>query len=104
EQRPTGGAMTTLTGIDEFLDTLRKSGLLDPELLEAWLEGPTAGGASRESGQALANALVREGLLTAFQSLHLLRGQYKGLVLTGRYKVLDQLPLGGGRVFRAEHT
>jgi serine/threonine protein kinase len=96
--------MTTLSSIDEFLDALRKSGLLDPELLDAWLGGPGPRGTARESAQALAEALVHEGLLTLFQTQYLLRGQHKGLVLAGKYKVLDLLAVGDGRVFRGEDT
>jgi serine/threonine protein kinase len=51
-----------------------------------------------------AAALVKEGLLTAFQARLLLAGKWRNFFLGGKYKVLDHLGTGGmGTVYLCEH-
>jgi serine/threonine protein kinase len=84
---------------DDFLDVVRKSGLL-PEHRLAELSTDTPLPADPEQ---TAEALVRRGLLTSFQARHLLAGRFKGLILD-QYRVLRPLGRGGmGLVYLAEH-
>jgi serine/threonine protein kinase len=86
-----------------FLEALRKSELLVPERVEAFVAGfgPDVPAESRE----WADRFVRGGLLTQFQANLLLQGRYRGFYLRGKYKLLDLLGVGGmGRVFLCEHV
>ncbi len=85
---------------NDFLTLLRQSNLLDHAGLEAaaeygrLLEGSTAA--------ELAACLVECGLLTAFQTRHLLQGRCRDLMVDG-YKLLETLGAGSmGRVYLAE--
>jgi serine/threonine protein kinase len=79
----------------ELLRLLKKSQLLSQQQLEL-----VRSRASTMSPQELASSLADEGLLTAWQSNQLLKGQ-TGFVL-GRYRLLNPVGRGGmGHVFRA---
>jgi serine/threonine-protein kinase len=82
-----------------FLSNLRQSNLVTAAQMSR--VAPRLSAAA--DGQALARALIGEGLLTRFQAELLLANRVQGFFL-GQYKILDQLGRGGmGRVFRAEH-
>ncbi len=78
--------------IPEFLDAIRRSGLLAPPELSAAVALATE--RDRDSSPALAAALVRQGKLTTFQARKLLAGIAKGMVL-GPYRILAPLGKGG---------
>jgi serine/threonine protein kinase len=88
----------------EFLDLVRKSGLLEPKRIEGYVgslqqEGPIEGDASR-----LASRLIKDGIVTVFQARQMLRGRYKGFFL-GKYKVLEPIGSGGmADIYLCEHT
>src|SRR5437868_6422319 len=84
----------------DFLEVVRKSGLLERDSWENYLRAhPNLG----EEPKTLAKQLVRDRLLTRFQAKHLLAGRHRGLTL-GQYRLLDQIGRGGsGVVFLAEH-
>jgi serine/threonine protein kinase len=95
--------MPTLTTTEQLLELVRKSGVVEEVLLNAYLDKARAAG--KLSGAAVpdASVLVRDGILTPFQAHQLLEGKSRRFVL-GNYKVLDHLGSGGmGHVFLCEH-
>lgn len=88
----------------EFLDLVRKSGLLEQKRIEGYVgslqqEGPIENDASR-----LASRLIKDGIVTVFQARQMLRGRYKGFFL-GKYKVLEPIGSGGmADIYLCEHT
>ncbi len=98
----------------QFLELAVKSGLLSPQDLQAYLQHrlKTSGGDPATPGpgllpkvpRALANAMVRDRLLTRFQVEQLLLGRWRHFILSGKYVVLGPLGSGGmGQVFLCEH-
>jgi serine/threonine protein kinase len=91
-----------------FRDTALASGLVDETQLAA-AEAAVAGVFDRSAAppadwdQALADRLVQDKLLTAFQARELMAGRRRFRL--GQYTVLDEVARGGmGQVFRAEHA
>jgi len=95
--------MTATTSTHEFLELVRKHGLVaEGDLARCWSgsDGPE----QEMAVEGLAQALVDEGLLTAFQARQLLKGRRNGFLLANTYLLLDQLAAGGmGWVYLAEH-
>jgi serine/threonine protein kinase len=88
---------------DEFLDLIRRSGIAEDTRIGVSLQRLTEGTGVPSEAKPLAEALVREGLLTFFQAEQLLQGKWKRFTI-GKYKVLERLGAGGmGQVFLCEH-
>jgi serine/threonine protein kinase len=87
----------------EFLDLVRKSGVLEDQRLDAYAEKLRADNALPADPPRAAGALVRDGLLTMFQAEQILQGKWRRFTI-GKYKVLARLGSGGmGSVYLCEH-
>ena len=91
---------------DTFLDYLRRSGLVEPAVLDEALAeiDREMEGHSYDRLSYLTQSLVGRYLLTAWQVRQLSKGRYKGFFLR-QYKILGHLGTGGmSTVYLAEHT
>jgi len=86
--------------VSELCTLIVRSELIGPTALEDYRAlVPDPADASQ-----FAAALVRDGLLTRFQSRLLLQGRWRNFFLAGKYQVLEHLGAGGmGTVFLCEH-
>ncbi len=97
--------MPVLASVDQFLELLRKSGLVEAKRLDAELEHVAKSGGPPGKPSQLAAQLVRRGLLTNFQATQLINGRWHGFFVGSKYKLLEPLGAGGmGKVFLCEHT
>ena len=88
-----------------FIDLVKRSQLIEEEQLERYLVKLRAktDGSLPDTQEAMAQALIEEGLLTDWQSDKLLSGKHRGFIL-GKYKLLRMLGKGGmSSVYLAEH-
>jgi serine/threonine protein kinase len=89
---------------DEFLDLVRKSGVLDDERVTAYARAMTEAGVPLDQPKALAQRMIRDGLLTVFQAQQLLQGKHRRFLLNGKYRLLEPIGAGGmGQVFLCTH-
>lgn len=97
---------TSKLSVDQFVDVVRKSGLVEKDQLQRILSGPDvpSGSASPADVETIANRLVDARCVTRWQCDRLMEGRHKGFLL-GKYRLMDHLGTGGmSSVYLAEHV
>src|SRR5262245_36969264 len=75
--------------LDELVGLIRRAGAADDAAVDQFAAGRPADDVG--SAEAAAASMVRDGVLTRFQALRLLRGETRGFRIADRYRLLDRL-------------
>lgn len=98
-----GELMSVPASVEELLQLIRKSGMIDEDKLGCFLQMCEDAGGRPTDLQEFTDLLVAEGVLTSFQAEQYLLGKWRGFTI-GKYKLLERIGVGGmGQVFLCEH-
>jgi serine/threonine protein kinase len=95
--------MSVPSSVEELLQLIRKSGMIDDQKLNAYVQRRQLGRGLPTDPRDFADELVQDGVLTYFQSEQFLLGKWRGFTI-GKFKLLERVGVGGmGQVFLCEH-
>lgn len=95
--------MSVPTTVDELLGLVRKSGLVGEQRIQDYVAKLEKDGDMPSEPREMSDRMVKDGLITNFQSEQYLLGKWRGFTL-GKYKLLERVGVGGmGQVFLCEH-
>jgi tRNA A-37 threonylcarbamoyl transferase component Bud32 len=95
--------MSVPSSVEELLQLIRKSGMVDEQKLGAYLQRRQLTRGLPGDPRQFADEMVQDGILTYFQSEQFLLGKWRGFTI-GKFKLLERVGVGGmGQVFLCEH-
>ena len=95
--------MSAPVSVEELLQLIRKSGMVDEGKLTAYLQRRQKGRGIPTDPREAAEGMVADGIITNFQSEQFLLGKWRGFTI-GKFKLLERVGVGGmGQVFLCEH-
>ena len=95
--------MSVPSSVEELLQLIRKSGMVDEQKLSNYLQRRELTRGLPDDPREFADQMVHDGILTYFQSEQFLLGKWRGFTI-GKFKLLERVGVGGmGQVFLCEH-